>query len=181
MSKYYDAYIKFKEFHRVYNKINDSSYELGKVANKPEGDFFKKLPIDYTAMLEFFDGIDIPLELNLGLEIGPIPFLGIPKFQDIERLNNEFLPEIDILVKEWGDDPINVIGKTDNPISKYWDKGKILFSISSGFYWYFDMNPPLGGSAGQIVFFYYFYEEAVVYVVAKNFVDFIKLLCESEI
>lgn len=179
MSKYYDAYIKFKEFHRVYNKINDSSYELEKVANKPEGDFFKKLPIDYTAMLEFFDGIDIPLELNLGLEIGSVPFLGIPKFQELEQLNNEFLPEINILLEEWGDEEINVIGKTEKPTNKDWIKGKILLSISSGFYWYFDMNPPLGGNVGQIVFFYYMVDEAIVYVVAKNFVDFIELLCKT--
>jgi len=41
------------------------------------------------------------------------------------------------------------------------------------------MNPPLGGNVGQIVFFYYMGDEAIVYVVAKNFVDFIELLCKT--
>ena len=179
MSKYNDVYVKFKKIHCIYNKIYGTGYELKKVSNKPEGGLFDKLPVDYTAMLEFFDGIEIPLELDLGLEIGPVPFLGIPKFQELEQLNNEFLPEINILLEEWGDEEINVIGKTEKPTNKDWIKGKILFSISSGFYWYFDMNPPLGGNVGQIVFFYYMGDEAIVYVVAKNFVDFIELLCKT--
>lgn len=174
MDRYQNAYLALAKATDAYNHHYGAACELADPSALPEGEFFKCLPTDYIEMLKFFDGFSTPVSLYLDIDIDPIPISGVYGVKDLPSINYEFKSELKSILEE--DDDILVVGPTKRPSASKWLEGVILFSLGSGFYWYFDMDPLEGGEKGQVVFYYIMPEQAIAYVVAKNYVEFMNIL-----